>query len=37
VILPGARTSALAQGVLRLRDGVPQEEPPSLPGLSISA
>jgi len=26
VILPGARTSALAQGVLRLRDGVQQEE-----------
>jgi len=37
VILPGARTSALAQGVLRLRDGVQQEEPASMPGLSISA
>ena len=37
VILPGPRTSALAQGVLRLRDGVQQEEPPSMPGISISA
>ena len=33
VILPGPRTSALAQGVLRLRDGVQQEEPPSMPGI----
>jgi ATP-dependent helicase Lhr and Lhr-like helicase len=37
VILPGPRTSALAQGVLRLRDGVQQEEAPSMPGISISA
>ena len=37
LILPGPRTSALAQGVLRLRDGVQQEEPPSMPGISISA
>jgi len=37
VILPGARTSALAQGVLRLRDGVQQEGPPSWPGVSVSA
>jgi ATP-dependent Lhr-like helicase len=37
VILPGPRTSALAQGVLRLRDGVQQDEPPSLPGISIPA
>ena len=37
VILPGPRTSALAQGVLRLRDGVQQDEPPSMPGISISA
>ncbi len=37
VILPGPRTSALAQGVLRLRDGVQQDEPASLPGISISA
>ena len=37
VSLPGPRTSALAQGVLRLRDGVQQEEPSSLPGISISA
>jgi ATP-dependent Lhr-like helicase len=37
VILPGPRTSALAQGVLRLRDGVQQEEPPSTLDVSISA
>jgi ATP-dependent Lhr-like helicase len=37
VILPGPRTSALAQGVLRLRDGVQQEEPSPMPGISISA
>jgi ATP-dependent helicase Lhr and Lhr-like helicase len=37
VILPGPRTSALAQGVLRLRNGVQQEETPSMPGISISA
>jgi ATP-dependent Lhr-like helicase len=37
VILPGPRTSALAQGVLRLRDGVQQEEPFPLPGISVSA
>ena len=36
VILPGPRTSALAQGVLRLRDGVQQEEV-SAPDISISA
>jgi ATP-dependent helicase Lhr and Lhr-like helicase len=37
VILPGPRTSALAQGVLRLRNGIQQEEAPSMPGISISA
>jgi ATP-dependent Lhr-like helicase len=37
VILPGPRTSALALGVLRLRDGVQQEEPPSSLDISISA
>jgi ATP-dependent helicase Lhr and Lhr-like helicase len=37
VILPGPRTSALAQGVLRLRDGVQQEEPPSMPGMQVPA
>ena len=37
VILPGPRTSALAQGVLRLCDGVQQEEPSALPGISASA
>jgi ATP-dependent Lhr-like helicase len=37
VILPGPRTSALAQGVLRLRDGVQQEEPSPMPGLQVSA
>jgi ATP-dependent Lhr-like helicase len=36
VILPGPRTSALAQGVLRLRDGVQQEEA-SAPDISVSA
>ena len=36
VILPGPRTSALAQGVLRLRDGVQQEEA-SEPDISVSA
>ena len=37
VILPGPRTSALAQGVLRLRNGIQQEEAPSMPGICISA
>ncbi len=37
VILPGPRTSALAQGVLRLRDGVQQEEASPMPGISVSA
>jgi len=37
VILPGPRTSALAQGVLRLRDGVQQDEPSPMPGLQVSA
>ena len=37
VILPGPRSSALAQGFLRLRDGVQQEDAPSTPGISISA
>lgn len=37
VILPGPRTSALAQGVLQLRDGVQQDRPISMPGISMSA
>jgi len=37
VILPGPRTSALAQGVLRLRDGVQQEEPLPMPGMQVPA
>ena len=37
VILPGPRTSALAAGFLRLRDGVQQDQPAALPGLSIPA
>ena len=37
VILPGPRTSALAQGVLRLRDGVQQDQASPMPGISISA
>ena len=37
VILPGPRTSALAQGVLRLRNGVQQEEPSPLPEISVPA
>jgi ATP-dependent Lhr-like helicase len=37
VILPGPRTSTLAQGVLRLRDGVQQEEPPAMPGMQVPA
>ena len=33
VVLPGSRSAALAQGVLRLIDGVPQDEPaPALAG-----
>jgi len=36
IILPGPRTSALAQGVLRLRDGVEQEEA-SRPDISLPA
>ncbi len=37
VILPGSRTSALAQGVLRLRDGVQQEEATERSGVRVSA
>jgi ATP-dependent Lhr-like helicase len=37
VILPGPRTSALAQGVLRLRDGVQQDEPSPMPGMQVPA
>ena len=35
VVLPGPRTSALAQGVLRLRDGVAYEEPVFEPGWTL--
>jgi len=37
VILPGPRTSALAQGMLRLRDGVQQDEPSPLLNILVSA
>jgi ATP-dependent helicase Lhr and Lhr-like helicase len=37
VILPGPRTSVLAQGVLRLRDGVQQDEPTRMPGIQVPA
>jgi ATP-dependent Lhr-like helicase len=36
IILPGPRVSALAQGSLHLRDGVPQAEPPAPHGLWAS-
>jgi ATP-dependent Lhr-like helicase len=39
IILPGPRTSPLAQGVLRLRDGVPQQvtgEPSSRSGYGVA-
>jgi len=37
VILPGPRTSTLAQGTLHLRDGVAQEDPPASPAFSLPA